>query len=129
EHINYYYLGYLIHGTISRMSAVPTWIGFNLALATTVSTTIVAAVGIGYDAVVARLGRSLAVAAGVLAAFFVMISGNMLTPVRLLQDPRSTWDAWWWQGVGWQASRVVVDNGAVGHTSETINEFPSFSLI
>jgi uncharacterized membrane protein len=41
EPINYYYLGYLLHGTVARLSGVAPETGFNLALATIFSTTAV----------------------------------------------------------------------------------------
>ena len=54
EPINYYYLGYLIYGSLTRLAGVPATTGFNLALATTFSLVVTAAVGLGYDA--ARFG-------------------------------------------------------------------------
>ena len=49
--INYYYLGYLVHGTIGRLSGVAPETGFNLALATIFSTTPVAAFGVAWNAI------------------------------------------------------------------------------
>ena len=55
ETINYYYLGYLIYGTLSRIAGITTWIGYNLALATTASMALVAAGGAAFNIV--RRGR------------------------------------------------------------------------
>src|SRR3954469_18371592 len=56
QSINYYYLGYLIHGAIARLARVAPEIGFNLALATIFSTTAVAAFGIAWNVVRPWLG-------------------------------------------------------------------------
>ena len=130
ESINYYYLGYLLNGSLARLSAVPTWVGFNLALASTFAMTIAAAVGLGYGAVRDRLGRSLGIAAGGLTAFLIVIAGNLRAPIELLRDPDATWSTFWWQNIGWESSRVIVDS-APGSPDpvQTINEFPSFSFI
>ncbi|MGI8477152.1 MAG: DUF2298 domain-containing protein, partial [Thermomicrobiales bacterium] len=129
QHINYYYLGYLLHGSLARMSGVASWTAFNLALATTLSMTVVAAAGVGFNLVRIWLKPRHAWSAAGLAAFLIPIAGNMNAPFRLLQNPRQAWNAWWWAaadagGVGWASSRVIRDGAA-----ETINEFPSFSFV
>ena len=73
------------------------------------------------------MGTRLAIGAGLIAMFLVAIAGNMWTPVRFLEHPSYVWNANWWQSIGWQSSRVVIDHGSP--TPETINEFPSFSFI
>jgi YYY domain-containing protein len=137
EPINYYYLGYLLHGAIGRLAAIPPEIGFNLALATSFSTTVVAAFGVAWNVVRAWSGRPLAVACGALAAFAVAIAGNLYAPLRLIQDAPATLSAWWWdsvEGIGWRSSRIVCDGPRVDNlcpfpATETINEFPFFSFL
>ncbi len=137
EPINYYYLGYLLHGAVSRLSGVAPEIGFNLALATIFSTTAVAAFGVAWNAVRPWLGPRLAAAGGLFAVFAVAISGNLYAPWRLIQDPSGTVSAWWWDsvtGIGWRSSRIVcdgvrVDNRCPFPATETINEFPFFSFL
>jgi len=119
ETINYYYLGYALHGAIARMAGITTGQAFNLALITTTAMVIVAVMG----AALVSLPRWGKIAAP-LSAFLVVISGNMVGPYDLLRDGRAAWDADWWRGMGWNASRVVYD-GKI----QTINEFPSFSII
>lgn len=139
EPINYYYLGYLVHGSGSRMTGVPTEFGFNLALATTGSMAFVGAAGVGFN-LARRSGKArIALGAAATAAFLVVVSGNMYAPVQFLQAPRATIDADWWDqvnGIGWRSSRIVCDGALVNNrcdTSsgavETINEFPAFSLV
>src|SRR5215207_11158390 len=135
--INYYYLGYLLHGAVSRVSGVAPAIGFNLALATIFSTTAMAAFGVAWNAVRPWLGPRLAAASGLFAVFAVAISGNLYAPWRLIQDPSGTVSAWWWDsvtGIGWRSSRIVcdgvrVDNRCPFPATETINEFPFFSFL
>ena len=137
EPINYYYLGYLLHGTVGRLAAVPPEIGFNLALATIFSTTVVAAFGVAWNVVRPSAGRTLAVASAAFAAFAVAIAGNLYAPWRLLQNAPAAVSAWWWDsaiGIGWRSSRIVcdgprIDNQCVFPATETINEFPFFSML
>jgi YYY domain-containing protein len=137
EPINYYYLGYLLHGAVGRLSGVTPEVGFNLALATIYSTTAVAAFGVAWNVVRPWLGPRLASAGGLFAVFTVAISGNLYAPWRLIQAPSSTVAAWWWDsvsGIGWRSSRIVCDGARVGNqcpppATETINEFPFFSFL
>src|SRR5215211_2610770 len=137
EPINYYYLGYLVHGTIGRLAGISPEIGFNLALATIFSTTAVAAFGVAWNAARPWLGTRLAAASALFAVFAVAISGNLYAPSRLIRDPSGTVSAWWWDsvtGIGWRSSRIVcdgvrVDNRCSFPATETINEFPFFSFL
>ena len=127
ETINYYYLGYLIYGTLSRIAAVSTWVGYNLALATTASMASIAAGGAAWNIIRRGMSPRIAWMAAVLGGFFVVVAGNMRAAVEFVRDPSATWDQGWWGTVGWASSRVIVDGGQ-GFT-ETINEFPWFSLL
>jgi YYY domain-containing protein len=137
EPINYYYLGYLVHGTVGRLSGIAPEIGFNLALATIFSTTAVAAFGVAWNVVRPWLGQRLAAAGGLFAMFAVAISGNLYAPLKVVQDPSGTISAWWWDsvtGIGWRSSRIVCDGARVDNrcpfpATETINEFPYFSFL
>ena len=137
EPINYYYLGYLLHGTFGRLSQVSPETGFNLALATVFSMTAVAAFGVAWNAVRPGSGSRLATAAGLLALIVVTLSGNLYAARRLLEDATGTISASWWDGVngiGWRSSRIVCDgprfdNLCSSPATETINEFPFFSFL
>lgn len=140
EPINYYYLGYLLHGAIARLAGVASTTAFNLALATTVAMTASAAAGVGFNTVRPWLARRRSVVAGALAATLVVLLGNAYAAVRLLRAPTETIAADWWDkavGVGWRASRIVCDGPRVGNDcpsvdgriAETINEFPFFSFL
>lgn len=134
--INYYYLGYLIQGSLARLADVPGTTGFNLALATTFSAAITAAAGVGWNVVRGWYSRRMALTAAVLAATLVMLVGNLYAVLQFGQTPEETLAAGWWDktfGVGWRASRIVCDTVRVRNDCdspyETINEFPSFSFI
>ncbi len=127
ETVNYYYLGYLIHGTLSRIAGISTWTGYNLALATTASMAFVAAGGAAFNIVRRTTTARIAWVTGLLSGFLVVLAGNMKAAIEFVRDPSGTWNAGWWDRIGWQSSRVVVDNGR--DFTETINEFPWFSLL
>jgi YYY domain-containing protein len=129
ETINYYYLGYLINGSIARVAGLPGWIAFNLALASVFAMSVTAAAGLAWSVVRTTFGQRLAIVAGTAAAFLVMIAGNMRAPIEYLKDSDHTWTAFWYQNIGWQSSRVIVDHGGTPNDGETIQEFPSFSFV
>ena len=131
--INYYYLGYLMMGVLARLSSTPAGVAFNLSLATLFASS-TAAVG-GIAANLTRMagarGRRMTVVSALLGPLFLVGVGNLKTPWEFLHHPQATLSASWWEGVGWTASRVIVDTGIPGSTTphQTINEFPAFSFI
>ena len=137
EPINYYYLGYLLHGSVGRLAGVAPQFAFNLALAAVFSMTAAASFGAVWNVLRPALALRLAAAGGLLAAFLVVLSGNLYAPFRLIQAPRATWEARWWDsavGIGWRSSRIVCDGPRSGNLCEfpaveTINEFPYFSVL
>ncbi len=135
--INYYYLGFLLHGSVARLATVPTSIGFNLALATTFSMAFVAAGGLAFNASRRWLNRGLSLISGGLASVLLVLVGNLYAAQRLIVAPEAAWNAWWWDkkvGIGWRASRIVCDGPRIANdckspSTETINEFPFFSFL
>ena len=92
ETINYYYLGYLIEGTIGRVAGIPSWIAFNLALGTVYAMSVTAAAGLAWSIVRTTFGQRLAILAGAAAAFLIMIAGNLRAPIEYLRDPHAHLD-------------------------------------
>lgn len=136
EPINYYYLGYLIQGTVARLADVPGTTGFNLALATTLSAAVTAAAGLGWNIARRWYSRRLALFAAALTATMLALVGNLYAALQFWQTPIETLAASWWDkqfGVGWRASRIVCDTERINNDCapgfETINEFPAFSFI
>ena len=127
--INYYYFGYQMIASLVKLSGVPTAIAFNLALATVFASSATAAAAVGAALARAmRPARLATILGGALAPVLLLLAGNLETALRLARDARGTINAGWWDGVGWQASRIVVDQIA-GNRAETINEFPAFSMV
>ena len=135
EPINYYYLGFLLHGSVARLADVPGTTAFNLALATTFSAAVVAAAGVGWNIARHWFPRPVAAMGAGLTVLLVLIVGNLYAASRFLARPAATIAAGWWDnahGVSWRASRIVCDGTRVGNDCPdgmTINEFPSFSFI
>jgi YYY domain-containing protein len=130
--INYYYFGYQALAAVAKLSGVPASIAFNLSLATIFASVATAAAAIGHGLTRSIWpGRARAVLSAALATIFLVLAGNLETTRRLVRNPRETIDAGWWDGVGWQASRIITDMNVhdVGDNRQTINEFPAFSFV
>ncbi|HQE92524.1 MAG TPA: DUF2298 domain-containing protein [Anaerolineae bacterium] len=143
--ISYYYLGYFLLGMLTRLSALPATVAFNLGCAGWFALTAVGAYGIVYDLLERR-----AVFRSLLAPLLLLLTGNAegllevlhargLLPVRFwtwldirnlntAPQPPFSWKPtrffWWWQG-----SRVLTDYAPWGDRVEIIDEFPAFSFI
>ncbi len=151
ESVSYYYLGYLIFGGISRLADVPTYVGYNLALATVAGMAATVIFGLAYNMVRlvgGRLGSALITGSAALLLLLGianLVSGLELvrargggTPgfwewvdIKDLDGPQqsSEWypteTGWWW----WRATRVIdtVEDGS--SRDYTITEFPFFSFL
>jgi YYY domain-containing protein len=140
EPINYYYLGYVLLGSVARMADVPATTAFNLAIPTLFAATFVGAAGFAWDALRRPINRRVALMGAAAAGIGVAVAGNLYAPMTLLRHggaaAEPTWMAWWSGavGFGWRSSRIVcdgprVDGGCTAPSVETINEFPFFSFL
>ena len=134
EPANYYVLGYVVAASLGKLAGVPPEVAFNLELATLFALAVIAAFGTGAN--LARLWtpggqRRHQWIGGTAAALLLAGLGNLYTPWQLLKSPQATLNASWWQGIGWRASRVIVDSGFpwTEESRPTINEFPAFSFV
>lgn len=151
--ISYYYFGYLLMALLTRLSGIPSAVGYNLAVPLLMAFTVTGTFSVVYgltqrpgqaasDRGLSRLGIPL------LGAFFVAIIGNLEGFLELLHSkgvgPAALWqwldiknlavaslsptwhpvDNWWW----WRASRVIHDV-VFGLEREVIDEFPFFSFM
>jgi YYY domain-containing protein len=110
--INYYYLGYLMFGLLTKIAGVVPTVGYNLALSTLFAFVVAGAFSLGY-----ALTRNLRWAA--LSSVFVALVGNwhaILVQLPAHQDPATTY--YWF----WGSTRVIGSN-------TTITEFPFFSFM
>ena len=130
--INYYYFGYQTFASAINLSSVPAATGFNLALATLFASgaTVAASAAATLLRALGSTRRVVVIGAG-LGVVLLLLAGNLETAKRYFDDPDATVDAGWWDGIGWQASRIIYDRDVVqtGDERQTINEFPAFSFV
>ena len=133
--ISYYYLGYLTLSLPAQIAFAPSWVAYNLGLATIFALAALAAFSLAANAITlanlrgvtsTRFGRP-AYFGGGLAAALLLLAGNLsggwqavrrLVPFGsgdLLDDPN-----WWF----WP-TRIIKD----GSHADPIDEFPAFSFV
>jgi len=132
---NYYTFGYIMMGALAKLAGAPPGIAFVLALATLFALCLVASVSVGANLARFLAGPSSSAWAvwvgGAFSSLFLLFLGNLVTPWRLLTRPHQTLSQSWWEGIGWNASRVIIDTGFPfgNQPHQTINEFPAFSFV
>ena len=107
--INYYYWGYLLAAALAKISAVPTSVSYNLAVATFAGYSFVAAACLALRLSGGRF------AAGVWAGIGAVFAGNLTGALDAWHAPLSRDFDYW------HASRVIA-------SGKTINEFPFFTF-
>lgn len=140
--INYYYLGFVLVATLAKLTGISATIAFNLGLGTVFAMAFSGGAGLVANLVaVARDGprrwpRASTLALGTLGGYLLVFAGNMYAARDILEHGRAAIETWWWGGLGWKSSRVVIDSGFPAaifgpHATpvETITEFPFFSFI
>ena len=129
--VNYYYFGYFMGGALANLAGTVAAVAFNLTLTTVFALTAIVTFSLGQDLLALYSGRSTAIernVAGGLAAFFVLVAGN-LTAYRFITEPEIRGEDFW-RGIGWNASRVLQRSNEAGELQDyTINEFPAFSFV
>jgi YYY domain-containing protein len=150
--ISYYYFGYVMMALLTRLTAVPATVGFDLYDALLFALTAASAYGVVSSLVAAAGGRPRAAAlSGLLGGLFVGGLGNLeglfegLYSSRALPTAFWQWldipdlagsvqsgsfypgDGWWW----WRASRVLRDLDLFYKPAPypPIDEFPFFSFL
>lgn len=140
--INYYYLGFVLIAALAKMTAISSSVAFNLGLATVFAMALTGGAGVLANLVaVARDGdrtmpRASTLAIGLLGGYLLVFAGNMHAARDILARGQEAIETWWWGGLGWNSSRVVIDSGFPAWIfgpnagpSPTITEFPFFSFI
>ena len=149
--ISYYYFGYVMLATLTRLSGFPANLTFNVALALLFSLTVTGAFSLVYNLVVASgspVRRGVAAGYALLGPFLLAIVGNLEGFLEFLHargfgspafwawldirdltgTPTGAWPPtrfiWWWR-----ASRVLQDYDLMGNAIEIIDEFPFFSFM
>ncbi|MGM0399701.1 MAG: DUF2298 domain-containing protein [Chloroflexota bacterium] len=147
--ISYYYFGYLTVALMTRLSGVPSGMGYNLGLVHTLSLTVTGACGLLYDLLHFRGtdDRRILVYAGG-GGLALMLAGNLEGILELCRAlGLGAWGFYRWIGVPglgdtvvtgtwlpegnwwWRASRVIADANIFGKPATVITEFPAFSFI
>ena len=149
--ISYYYFGHFMMAFLTKLTAVPPGVGYNLAVAS-----IPALVGIGSFGLLYNLvrrsgaGRASAIGFGLVAPALVIVIGNLEGMLEFVHLRSWGGDGFWeWVGIKglvggeaagsgafpdqhlwwWRASRVI-DTLVGGRSLDfTITEFPFFSFI
>jgi YYY domain-containing protein len=148
--ISYYYFGYLMMATLTKLTGIAPGVAFNLSLALIFALTTIGAFSIVYNLVkMSWGGMRAAIGFGLVAAGFLVILANLEGVLELfhahglgsdgfwswvgikdLDNPyhSASWyptDHWWW----WRSTRVIdtLSNGV--SLDYTITEFPLFSFL
>ena len=129
ETINYYYLGYSMGGALAHLAGASPAVAFNTYLATLLALLVVGVGSVAYD-LAAMLGagprRALRAALG--SVIVGVVAGN-LAIARAVVTEEFRGQTGFWQGIGWNASRLIERQPVDGVADKTINEFPAFSFI
>ncbi len=152
--ISYYYFGYVMIATLTRLSGFPSHLTFNVGLASLFALTCTGAFGLVYNLVQGSRRQGAGIRFGFLGAVLVAVLGNLegflevLYSARLLPAGFWRWldileinepfttarvslmptrSGWWW----WRASRVINDLDPLGQSMgiQPIDEFPGFSFL
>lgn len=140
--INYYYLGYVLVAALAKLTAISSSVAFNLGLATIFAMALAGGAGVTANLLAAArerdevVPRARTLAMGLLGGYLLVFAGNMYAARDVLSKGQKAIDEWWWGGLGWKSSRVVIDSGFPAsifgpnaQPVETITEFPFFSFI
>ncbi|MSQ23725.1 MAG: hypothetical protein EXR58_04105 [Chloroflexi bacterium] len=89
-YINYYYFGFVIVGSLSKLTGVLPWVAYNLAIPTIAALTATSVASVVFNILVHRQGapptRQLwAWAGGLLGAYFAVAAGNLQGILQVLQ--------------------------------------------
>ncbi|MCJ7511784.1 MAG: DUF2298 domain-containing protein [Anaerolineales bacterium] len=156
--ISYYYFGYVLLALMSRLTAVPAGVAFNLGNALWFALTCLGAWSILLS-LLQRRQAGLRHAAALLGPLFVLVAGNLEGILDVLWSGHIGWRAradgeltsrfWTWLDIKdlnaapvsppslmpnrflwwWRASRVIHDRNLGGADIEVIDEFPFFSFL
>ncbi|MDO8689790.1 MAG: DUF2298 domain-containing protein, partial [Dehalococcoidia bacterium] len=150
-YINYYYFGQVLVATLTKLTAIPTAVAYNLAVPLFFALTVLGAFSAGFNLVAMGRRRIMfrwALAGGLGAALFVAVIGNLDGLVQLVQglwslSPHAVDSPWpgvaglvnAWTGLGerlagkglppfdfWRSSRLM-------SPAISITEFPFFTFL
>lgn len=121
--INYYWFGQFFVAVITKLSRIPSYITYNLMLATILGLSLSSAFALITTFVKnfkPKINLKIAIAAGLLSALLLNFGGNFHTPIYVLKDGP---DKYWYP----DATRFIGYNPDVN--DKTIHEFPLYSYV
>ena len=125
EPINYYYLGYAMWGGIGEMIGTTPAIAYNLAVISIFAMTAVAVMGTVANILSQYTSMAFARLGGLIGLILVMLIGNPWAAWKVIQDIDAQWQAWPFDGIMWNATRII----EVTPGTSAISEFPAFSFL
>ena len=152
ESVSYYYFGYWMMGTLTKLTSIPSYVSYNLSLALIPALGAMGIFGLVYNMVSSETRRlRYALFGGVAASLLLILAANLegvleflwangigsegfwdWVAIEGLEGPTAnqteTWRPveWlWW----WRATRVISTYDGGELADYTIHEFPSFSFI
>jgi uncharacterized membrane protein len=156
--ISYYYFGYLMMATLTKLTGISSAVTFNLSIALIFALTAIGAFSIVYNLIkLRRGGNRAAIGFGLVAVGFLLILGNLEGVLEILHAHGFGSQGFWeWVGIAglegpeglgnppyysahwyptdhmwwWRATRIIntLVPGQPWGLDYTITEFPSFSL-
>ena len=131
--INYYYFGHLYTAVVTKLTNIPSFVTFNLMLATIFAFTFSLAFSIGINLVgkIRKYSQILVIIVGLLFGYIVSLSGNLHTIFSLFKPYNVESPVPFWQLV---FSPSTFPNSywypnATRFIYNTIHEFPSYSFV
>ena len=157
--ISYYYFGYLMMATLTKLTGISSAVTFNLSIALIFALTAIGAFSIVYNLIkLRRGGNRAAIGFGLVAVGFLLILGNLEGVLEILHAHGFGSQGFWeWVGIAglegpeglgnppyysahwyptdhlwwWRATRIIntLVPGEPWGLDYTITEFPSFSFL
>lgn len=131
--INYYYFGHLFTGVLTKISAIPSFISFNLMLATIFSFTFIGSFSIGINLVqkIKQYSLKRTFVLGLIFSFFVTLGGNLQTIYAFFKgyDPANSLPFWKLILSPFTFPNAYWYPNATRFIYHTIHEFPSYSFV
>ena len=154
--ISYYYMGYLVFGSIIQLTAIPPSVGYNLSIGLIFALSASGIFGIVYNLIriassesTRHVHRAIPYLAGMTGVIIVLVAGNLEVIFELARaHGAGSPDFWKWLGVKelnspylsqhwyptdnwwwWRATRVIGTVEGDTALDVTITEFPFFSFL
>jgi uncharacterized membrane protein len=121
--INYYWFGHLWTAVLTKLSQVPSYVSYNLMIATILGLALTSAFSISSTLIIItikKIDRKKVYAAGIISAILLSFAGNFHTPYYVLKEGIKNY---WYP----DATRFIGYNPDT--QDKTIHEFPQYSFV